>query len=57
MNLCIMAARVFKPEYPHSLIDTIFRAFSGLPIRITRKRRDVLVTLVEPRRDPSVPYP
>lgn len=22
-NLCIMTARVFEPEYPHSLIDTI----------------------------------
>jgi hypothetical protein len=23
VNLCIMIARVFEPEYPHSLIDTI----------------------------------
>ena len=23
MNLCIIIARVFEPEYPHSLIDTI----------------------------------
>jgi len=56
MNLCIMAARVFEPEYPHSLIDTIqsiqrpaYSYHSQAPRRFS--------TLVEPRRDPSVPYP